>query len=103
MELKLDEHTAGDMWNEVMSRGDEPGFAALLEESEREMVVPKEGAMLTGVVVGRGPDEILVDVGAKSEAVVRRKEMMRGQDLPELGAQVRLYVLEPENDLGQLL
>jgi ribosomal protein S1 len=78
-------------------------MAGLFEASSQAMVVPYEGQILTGVVVARGKDEILVDVGAKSEAVVTRKEMMRGQEAPKVGDSVMVYVVEPETESGELV
>jgi len=62
------------------------------------------GQILEGTIMQITPNEILVDVGAKSEGVVSGKEIERlnPEELEKLqeGDTVRVYVLKPEDEEG---
>jgi small subunit ribosomal protein S1 len=63
--------------------------------------------VVEGVIVYVGPDEILVDIGAKTEAIVAPKEVqnMSPEELSALqvGVQVRAYVVTPESRQGDII
>jgi len=68
----------------------------------------KEGDIVKGIVVRIDRDSILVDVGSKSEGVVRRHELHRDMNLaPEeivsIGQEIDVQVLEPENSRGNMM
>ena len=52
-------------------------MAALLEEIERSLQEPSTGEIRTGIVVEKRPNEVLVDIGFKSEGVVSGHEFDR--------------------------
>ena len=52
-------------------------MAALLEEIERSLQEPTTGEIRTGIVVEKRPNEVLVDIGFKSEGVVSGRELER--------------------------
>jgi len=65
------------------------------------------GDVVEGVIVYVGPDEILIDIGAKTEALVAPKEVqnMSPEELSALkvGAQVRAYVVTPHSRQGDII
>ncbi|MDP9325780.1 MAG: 30S ribosomal protein S1 [Candidatus Dormibacteraeota bacterium] len=65
------------------------------------------GDIVDGVVVRVDPDEVLVDIGSKSEGVISNRELgMRGDpnaiQLNE-GDEIKVYVLSPENEDGNVV
>ncbi len=65
-----------------------------------------KGQTLDGKVLAVSPKEILVDVGAKSEGVVSGRELDAVRDMLQdykLGDTVAVTVIQPENDLGQVM
>ena len=67
----------------------------------------KSGDVLEGIVVRVDPDEVLVDIGAKSEGVVSSRELhgRNGEEGPELnvGDTVLVYVLQQESEEGHVV
>jgi small subunit ribosomal protein S1 len=64
------------------------------------------GDIIDGVVVRVDPDEVLVDVGSKSEGVISSRELgTREVGGPELhsGDQIKVFVLQPENEDGNVV
>ncbi|MGH7759148.1 MAG: 30S ribosomal protein S1, partial [Candidatus Dormibacteria bacterium] len=64
------------------------------------------GDIVDGTVVRVDPDEVLVDIGAKSEGVISNRELSgRAEDAVVLnpGDQIKVYVLNPENDDGNVV
>ena len=82
-----------ELWEAI---GDEYGTAS-----------PERGDILEGTIVQKGGGEILVDVGAKQEALVSSKDLARmsQEELKELrlGAKVKVYILRPQDRDGNLL
>ena len=65
----------GDNW----LNGDisEHPMTALLAEIERSLQEPTSGEIRTGTIVEMRPNEVLVDIGFKSEGVVSGREFER--------------------------
>ncbi|HEV3233346.1 MAG TPA: 30S ribosomal protein S1 [Candidatus Dormibacteraeota bacterium] len=65
------------------------------------------GDIVDGVVVRVDPDEVLVDIGSKSEGVISNRELgMRGDPnaiLLNEGDEIKVYVLSPENEDGNVV
>jgi small subunit ribosomal protein S1 len=64
------------------------------------------GDIIDGVVVRVDPDEVLVDVGSKSEGVISSRELgTRETGGPELhsGDRIKVFVLQPENEDGNVV
>ena len=78
----------------------------LLEETY-DVKQLKKGVILEGTIVFISEDEILIDVGAKSEGVVRGRELARldADFVAELkkGDRVLAYVFSPEDKNGNIL
>jgi small subunit ribosomal protein S1 len=67
----------------------------------------KQGDVLDGIVVRVDKDEVLVDIGAKSEGVVSSRELhgRNGEEGPALtvGDTVLVYVMQPESEDGHVV
>jgi len=65
------------------------------------------GDIIDGVVVRVDPDEILVDVGSKSEGVISGRELGPKGDPSTLelqsGDHIKVFVLQPENEDGNVV
>ncbi|HZC06762.1 MAG TPA: 30S ribosomal protein S1 [Ktedonobacterales bacterium] len=76
----------------------------LLEEQDAQFRTIKRGDVVEGQIVRIDPDEILVDIGLKSEGVLSTKELPSTGygSLPELnvGSDVLVYVMQPETPEG---
>ncbi len=94
----------------VISRklGPEPTtMAELLAEQNADIKSFKHGDVVEGTVVRIDKDEILVDIGAKSEGVVSNRELFgrHAETQPQLaiGDVVLVYVLQPESPEGHVV
>src|ERR1051326_1476514 len=78
-----------------------------LHYEEEAFKTPNHGDIVDGIVVRVDPDEVLVDIGAKAEGVISSKELgMRGDTDSaglEPGDQIKVYVLQPENEEGNVV
>ena len=68
----------------------------------------KQGETIKGVVVQVNQDEVLVDVGAKTEGVVPLRELTcysvdNPQEIVKVGDEIEVYVLKSEDNEGKLL
>ncbi|MFM7174338.1 MAG: 30S ribosomal protein S1 [Caldilinea sp.] len=76
-------------------------MAALLDEIDRSLQEPISGEIRTGIVVDKRSNEILVDIGFKSEGVVSGREYERiGESLETLavGDSVPVFILREDRD-----
>jgi len=67
-----------------------------------------EGDVVQGVVVHIDREGVLVDVGTKSEGIIRRSELSRDTSIPaeeivSVGEKIDVYVMEAENQDGNLI
>ncbi len=88
--------------------GPEPTtMAELLAEQDTDIKSFKHGDVVEGNVVRIDKDEILVDIGAKSEGVVSNRELFgrhgEGQPALNVGDTVLVYVLQPESPEGHVV
>lgn len=85
--------------------------AAGMEASDhysRTFTSLNEGDVIQGVVVHIDREGVLVDVGTKSEGIIRRNELSRdtsipAEDLVQVGQTIDVYVMEAENQDGNLI
>lgn len=71
----------------------EESFKQLFEESLKEQPVVRRGEMITGVVVSRSADDVIIDVGAKGEGSIPVAEFTEaGLDVPAVGDEVSAMV-----------
>jgi len=80
-------------------------FAAAVEQTVFEF---KEGDIVAGTVVRVDPDEVLVDIGYKSEGVIPPYELsVRNNsnplDIVTVGDEIEALVLQKEDDQGRLV
>jgi small subunit ribosomal protein S1 len=77
----------------------------LLEESERHQQSLRPGTIIEGHIVRVDPEEVLVDVGLKSEGIISGRELGGPEDIERLhvGDKVLVYVLQPENAEGHVV
>jgi len=92
----------------VRRAGPEPTtMEELLAEQDSDIKSFKHGDVVEGTVVRIDKDEILVDIGAKSEGVVSNRELFgrHGEAQPEIaiGDVVLVYVLQPESPEGHVV
>jgi small subunit ribosomal protein S1 len=88
--------------------GPEPTtMAELLAEQDTDIKSFKHGDVVEGSVVRIDKDEILVDIGAKSEGVVSNRELFgrntESQPALAVGDVVLVYVLQPESPEGHVV
>jgi small subunit ribosomal protein S1 len=88
----------------VVHRPEPSTMEELLAEQDADIRSFKHGDVVEGTVVRIDRDEILVDIGAKSEGVVSNRELFgrHGEGAPALavGDVVLVYVLQPESQEG---
>lgn len=81
-------------------------FAALLEETSGTLRSLKHGDTMDGVILAIHDNEIVVDIGAKSEGVVLARDMHTLNEEEraalQVGATVLVYVIQPEDDQGRV-
>lgn len=74
---------------------------------ETEFSLPKSGEVRDGVVVAHRNNEILVDIGAKSEGLIENREVSQLDDESlaalALGNEVQVYVVNPEDRDGNII
>jgi small subunit ribosomal protein S1 len=79
----------------------------LLAEQDSEIKSFKHGDVVEGTVVRIDKDEMLVDIGAKSEGVVSNRELFgrstESQPALAIGDVVLVYVLQPESPEGHVV
>lgn len=80
-------------------------FAAAVEQTVFEF---KEGDIVAGTVVRVDPDEVLVDIGYKSEGVIPPYELSvrnnsNPSDIVSVGDEIEALVLQKEDDQGRLV
>ena len=84
------------------------GMGALLDDYYSQAYKQhRRGDVVEGVIVRMDRDEVLVDIGAKSEAVVPLHEIPRsfteGENALHVGSEVLAYVLQPEDPEGKVV
>ncbi len=77
----------------------------LLNASEEHMNSLQRGQIVEGYLVHVDPEEVLVDIGLKSEGVVSGRELGSEEDLAKLhvGEKVLVYVLQTESSEGHAI
>jgi len=102
----------GTSIQEAESEVDQPsaggqGMGDLLDDYSQAYKQHRRGDVVDGVVVRMDREEILVDIGAKSEAVVPLHEIprsfMEGDDALHVGSEVLAYVLQQEDTEGRVV
>lgn len=79
--------------------GEYDALAGLYEETSRSF---ETGHILSGVVLRREGDDVLVDVGSKSEGIVPANEWDPDEEPPAPGQQIEVLLEEFEDEKGTL-
>lgn len=93
------------------STSDERDFAKAMEDFDtdydRSIQHLQQDTVVTGTVMRIDREGVLVDVGAKSEGIIRLHELSRQssatlnpENIVKVGEQIRVYVIEAENQDG---
>ncbi len=93
--------TGGQSWLNGGGEYHDHPMAALLEEIDRSLQEPVSGEIRTGTVVDKRHNEILVDIGFKSEGVVSGREYDRIGDTLEslkVGDAVPVFIIREDRD-----
>jgi len=78
-------------------------MAELMKNVQSQFISPKKGQVIDGTITKLTPAEILVDIGAKTEAQVLEKDRRLLKNLLsglKVGDKVSVSVLNPESDFG---
>ena len=78
-------------------------MAQLLADKEWQPRVLTKGETVEGVIAGVAGDSVLVDIGAKAEGVIPRKELQDAIDKIEIGGKIDAVVAQTEGDSGTAL
>src|SRR5512135_1508179 len=83
------------------------GMEDLLDAHGHEYRSLKRGDIIEGTIVRIGKEEVLVDIGSKSEGVIPFGEMRDPHGNPDesmrVGDSILAYVLQPENQDGHVV
>jgi small subunit ribosomal protein S1 len=82
--------------------GGDDSFAALFEQSIQGGGFVKEGEIVTGTVVAIHRDDVVIDIGGKSEGVIALSEFQDGTGKADIkpGDKIEVYIESRENDDG---
>jgi small subunit ribosomal protein S1 len=72
---------------------------------QKQILIPKKGTVVTGVVTGKQRKSLLIDIGAKTEGIITDKEFESASDyIDELkvGDKIEAVVISSENERGQV-
>lgn len=78
-------------------------MAELMKKAQASFYVPKKGEIVKGIVTKLTSAEILIDINAKTEAVVLEKDRKILRNILsslEIGDEVTVSILNPESDMG---
>jgi len=83
----------------------EPTMASLLESPGNTMHALQRGEVIEGIVARIDADEVLVDIGQKSEGVISSRELGPAGESGTLrvGQRVLVYVMQPESVEGHAI
>lgn len=91
------------MATQAQSKSRATSMADLMKSVSSTFISPKKGDVLEGTIKKLQSSEILVDIGAKTEAVVLEKDKRLLRNLLsslKVGDKVNVFVLNPESDMG---
>jgi small subunit ribosomal protein S1 len=81
---------------------DKAEYDAMVEMYEGTIKAIKEGEIVHGTVIGVNPDDVIVDVGFKSEGIIPISEFPRPLNI-SVGEEIDVYLEQIEDSNGQLL
>jgi small subunit ribosomal protein S1 len=84
----------------------ESGMEALLRDADYAFRSVRRGETVEGTIVSVDQDEVLVDIGLKSEGIVPARELYTdGEELEplQIGDRTLVYVVQPEGQEGHAI
>jgi ribosomal protein S1 len=78
-------------------------MAQLLAEKGWEPKVLSKGEAVSGTIEAIVSDSVLIDIGAKAEGIIPRKELQDAIDKIEIGAKINAVVAQTEGDSGTVV
>ena len=100
-EFSITDDEFESFFDTALQEGD--GEAPDVDDIYRDMPSYETGSILTGIVLRQEGDDVLVDVGYKSEGIVPGNEWDAGEDFPEPGDKIQVLLEEVEDELGMIL
>src|SRR5687768_6146297 len=105
--LPMSEILTDDYVNKVIIENDLAG-QSLLDAMDATIVEFEDGDLVTGTVVKVDKDEVLLDIGFKSEGVIPSRELsirhdVNPSEIVSLGEKVEALVLQKEDKEGRLV
>lgn len=100
------DQSRGKQGEPVHSVQGKQSFAQLFEASQKKVSSLRRNQEVIGRVIAVSPQEVLIDIGAKSEGIVLGRELSAVSELVSkltAGDSVEATVLYPENDAGQVV
>ena len=102
---------SGAVLTEQKEAPEDSAYAMTMEDylhyDQEAFKTPNHGDIVDGIVVRVDADEVLVDIGAKAEGVISSKELGLRGDVDSVGLepgdQIKVYVLQPENEEGNVV
>lgn len=76
----------------------------LLASQTKKLITLSRGQQVDGTILAITDKEIVLDLGAKSEGVLQKRELsdVQIQDL-KIGSRLKVFVSQPENENGQVI
>jgi small subunit ribosomal protein S1 len=87
--------------SQVTINGNMHPMALLLQEMDFALQEPRSGEIRTGVIVDKRPNELLIDIGFKSEGIVSGRELEKIlEDFTslEVGDQLPVFIMREDRD-----
>lgn len=76
----------------------------LLASQSQRIITLNRGQQVEGEVVSANDKEVVLDLGAKSEGILQRKELPSDRSASlKSGDKIKAYVSQPENESGQVV
>ncbi|MBJ7381448.1 MAG: S1 RNA-binding domain-containing protein, partial [Acidimicrobiia bacterium] len=81
---------------------------SLSDAIDATLVEFEEGGLVSGIVVKIDADEVLLDIGFKSEGIIPKKELsirndVNPSEIVSIGERIEALVLQKEDKEGQLI
>jgi len=80
---------------------------ALLKDQDLDLDLPQSGQIRKGTIASISPSQVLISIGAKSEGVVSSRDLEQltdeERDALEVGKEVYVYVINPEDNNGNVV
>ncbi|MCH4888851.1 30S ribosomal protein S1 [Acidaminobacter sp. JC074] len=82
-------------------------MAELLEQFEKDFVVPKKGELVKGKVVSVSDKEIVVNIGYKADGIIPKSEVSNNdvnlKEFAQEGQELEVYILKKDDGDGNVL